>query len=207
MFVEILFPGHDGNGFGRDLDEFYGLPVVRSQREGGTVEYENVVPCVGKQAEPPVPDVDGVLCIGLDGCIVVCIVPAGLVRAGAGVVEKTFGTGEAYQQFVFVLFFPPVSLRQVVQQRLFLRSQDWSGQSAGMAANMRMRFFQRIVYLFCPLCGSPAARSLSGTASVSAWNRRSRLPVTPSSHSRSTDISRTVNVPYESITISAALGV
>lgn len=75
VFVEILFPGHDGNGFGRDLDEFYGLPVVRSQREGGTVEYENVVPCVGKQAEPPVPDVDGVLCIGLDGCIVVCIVP------------------------------------------------------------------------------------------------------------------------------------
>ena len=89
----------------------------------------------------------------------------------------------------------------------FVASQDWSGQSAGMAANMRMRFFQRIVYLFCPLCGSPAARSLSGTASVSAWNRRSRLPVTPSSHSRSTDISRTVNVPYESITISAALGV
>lgn len=88
-----------------------------------------------------------------------------------------------------------------------LRHKTGADRSAGMAANMRMRFFQRIVYLFCPLCGSPAARSLSGTASVSAWNRRSRLPVTPSSHSRSTDISRTVNVPYESITISAALGV
>ena len=99
------------------------------------------------------------------------------------------------------------SVRSFSSASSFVASQDWSGQSAGMAANMRMRFFQRIVYLFCPLCGSPAARSLSGTASVSAWNRRSRLPVTPSSHSRSTDISRTVNVPYESITISAALGV